>query len=70
VIIDRSLNPIGSEHAVAFGNLDGYTPPGPVTERAGGTVQIQELDGTTTPGPAQVLAVSLRPMEIHILIPA
>jgi hypothetical protein len=38
-----------------------------VQELGGGTVTVHEVDGTTTSGPANVVKVTLQPMEAQIL---
>lgn len=69
VIVDFALNPVDSIYRVAFSNHDNsqVTPPGPLTEKAAGSVVIREVNGAVTHGPARVLRVNLRPMEIQIL---
>ena len=67
VIIDFSLNPVGSAYTIIFSNKAQPTPPGVVEEKAAGSVMITEVDGSTTQGPLNVVAVNVQPMEIQIL---
>jgi len=69
IIVDFALNPPGSIYNVLFTNLDPSqaTPPGAVTDKAGGSVTIHEVAGATTHGPARTLPVTLRPMEVQYL---
>ena len=70
VIVDFSLNPIGSTYEVLFTNNttnDGGVAPGPVIEKAVGDVEIREVNGTLTTGPARILRVTLQKMELQIL---
>jgi glycosidase len=67
VIVDFSLNPKDAVYTVLFSNKGKPTAPGPVTEKAAGSVEITEVDGTTTHGPVRALQVDLQPMEIQIL---
>jgi glycosidase len=69
VILERLLNPVGAPYSVVFSNLPGPAPtPGPVAERAGGRVLVHEVDGAINPGPVRVLPVTVRPMEIQVLL--
>ena len=74
VIIDRTLNPVGSIYTVLFSNQtdrpSGALAPGSVAEKASGHVEIHEVNGAVTAGPAHALPVSVRPMEIQILCTA
>jgi glycosidase len=74
VIVDFALNPVGTGYKVLFSNRTfSATPgatvaaPGPVVEKASGSVNIREIDGTVTTGPARVVSVALQPMEAQIL---
>jgi glycosidase len=74
VIVDFSLNPAGSAYDVLFtnktsnsGSAAGGVAPGPVVEKAAGSVEIHEINGVTTTGPARALRVILQKMEIQIL---
>lgn len=67
VIVDASLNPIGSPYQILFSNVDRAAPPRPVAHKPPGTLLIHDVGGAVTPGPARVLAVDLQPMEIQIL---
>jgi len=65
VIVDSSLNPVGSELEVLFTNRSSSVAPGLV--RSTGTAEIHEVDGGTSTGPACVLPVTVGPMEIQVL---
>jgi glycosidase len=74
VIVDLSLNPVGSTYEVLFTNKTtgsgggaGGVAPGPVVEKAAGNVEIHEVDGAVTSGPARALRVTLQKMELQIL---
>ena len=67
VIIDFSLNPVGSAYHILFSNKAQPTPPGVVEEKTAGSVTVTEVDGSTTQGPLNVVAVNVQPMEIQIL---
>jgi len=74
VIVDFSLNPVGSVYDILFTNKTansgsgaGSIVPGPVVEKAAGNVEIHEVDGAATSGPARALRVTLQKMEIQIL---
>jgi len=67
VIIDFSLNPVGSAYTIIFSNKAQPTPPGVVEEKAAGSVTVTEVDGSTTQGPLHVVAVNVQSMEIQIL---
>lgn len=67
VIIDFSLNPVGSAYTINFSNKVQPTPAGVVEEKAVGSVTVTEVDGSTTRGPLHVIAVNLQLMEIQIL---
>jgi hypothetical protein len=67
VIVDFSLNPIGSAYDVLFTNKTsssgsgaGGVVPGPVVEKAAGNVEIHEVNGAETSGPARALRVTLQ----------
>ncbi|MDE2051382.1 MAG: alpha-amylase [Gammaproteobacteria bacterium] len=67
VIVDRDLNPAGSQCRILYSNQSGAGAPGPVRGKPGGGVSIAEVDGTHTNGPACALAVQLRTMEIQMI---
>jgi len=67
VIIDFSLNLVGSAYHIIFSNKVQPTPPGVVEEKTAGSVTVTEVDGSTTQGPLNVVAVNVQPMEIQIL---
>ena len=67
VIIDYTLNLPNAAYTVLYGNKVQPTPPGPVTEKPSGSVEITDIDGSTTNGPIRVLPVTLQPMEVQIL---
>jgi glycosidase len=69
VIIDFSLNPLGSTYEVLFTNkaVAGGVAPGPVREKTVGSVEIREVNGGMTNGPVRVLQLTLQEMEFQIL---
>jgi glycosidase len=67
VLIDFSINPVGSLYHVLFSNKSNAAAPAPVSEKAPGSVEIQEVDGAVTHGPTRVVRLQLQPMEIQIL---
>ena len=67
VIIDFSLNPVGSAYHIIFSNKAQPTPPGVVEEKAARSVTMTEVDRNISQGPLHVVAVNLQPMEIQIL---
>ena len=67
VIIDFSLNPVGSAYTIIFSNKAQPTPPGVVEEKAAGSVTVTEVDGSTTQGPLHMVAVNMQPMEIQVV---
>jgi glycosidase len=73
VIVDFSLNPVGSTYEVLFTNKPassgsgaGGVAPGPVVAKAGGSVEIHEVSGVTN-GPARAVGVTLQEMEFQII---
>lgn len=69
VIVDFSLNPVGTIYEVLFSNKKGSQSiaAGPVVEKQSGDVVIHEVNGFVTNGPARTLPLRLQPMEISIL---
>jgi glycosidase len=67
IIIDFSLNPLGSTYNVMFSNKAQPIPPGEVEKKAAGSVIVTEVDGSITQGPLLVVAVNVQPMELQIL---
>lgn len=68
VIVDRILNPSGTELAVRYTNiLPPFAVQTTVTRHDAHTVTIHELDGSTTDGPAHSVHVSLQPMQTLVL---
>src|SRR5262249_54338517 len=66
VIVERELNPVGNRYQVLYSNKTGSgggATPGPVFERAKGSVTIHEVDGAVTDGLLRVLPVRLEPSE-------
>jgi glycosidase len=76
VIVDLSLNPVGSTYVPVFSNtfLSGtggdVASSGPVVHKSFGSVEIHEVGGAVTRGPARSLPVTLENMEIQILVRA
>jgi hypothetical protein len=70
VIVDFSLNPVGSIYNVLFTNKtagNGGATPGLVVEKRVNSIEIREVSGTVTRGPARTLPVTLQKMEMQIL---
>lgn len=65
VIVDATLNPVGSPFTILFANRGNATWPRPV--RSTGPAEILEVDGSISEGPASVVQVVLQPMEVQIL---
>ena len=69
VIVDLSLNPVGSTYIPVFSNkASSAAPTGPVVHKPSGSVEIHEPGGGVTRGPARSLPVTLEKMEIKILV--
>jgi glycosidase len=66
VIVDSSLNPVGTTLRVLYSNKTTPTAPAAVATRAAG-VTVQEVAGGVTYGPVNVVHVTLQPMEVQIL---
>lgn len=67
VLVDADLTPAGTVLAVGYGNRTRPSPPGPAVERPAGSVAVQE-DGGVSSGPIRTVEVSLRPMEVQIIV--
>jgi len=70
MIVDFSLNPVGSTYDVLFTNNtagNGGLAPGLVVEKPVGSIEILEVNGAVTRGPARTLRVTLQKMELLIL---
>jgi glycosidase len=70
VIVDFSLNPVGSIYNVLFTNKtagNGGATPGLVVDKRVNSIEIREVSGTVTRGPARTLPVTLQKMEMQIL---
>jgi glycosidase len=70
VIVDFSLNPVGSTYDVLFTNNtanSGGVAPSLVVEKPVDSVEIREVNGALTTGPARILRVTLQKMELQIL---
>ncbi len=70
VIVDFSLNPVGSTYKVLFTNNTASkagVSPGPVVEKSLDRIEIREVSGAVTRGPARTLRVTLQEMELQIL---
>lgn len=65
VIVDATLNPVGSSFTILFANHGDATWPQPA--RSTGPAEIVEVDGSVSSGPATVVPVMLQPMEVQIL---
>ena len=66
-LIDFANNSVGSKYRILFSNNENAQPPGPVTEKSSGNVEISEIGGSINHGPTRCMRVSLAPMEIQIL---
>jgi hypothetical protein len=67
VIVDFSLNPVGSTYHVLFTNNtagNGGLAPSLVVEKPVGSLEIREVNGAVTRGPARTLRVTLQKMEL------
>jgi glycosidase len=67
VIVDQSLNPVGTQLRILYSTNSTPQAPGAVEQRAQGTVTVAEVEGSTTNGPLSVVSVTLQPMEAQIL---
>ena len=65
VIVDSTLNTVGTKYQILFSNKKDPIPPSPVTQT--GPVTVNEVDGTIGHGPLHVVHVTLKPMEVQIL---
>lgn len=68
VIVDGSLNPVGTLFTILFSN--NTTPIAPGLLQSTGTVEIRELDDGVNTGPASAIRVTVAPMEAQYLVPA
>jgi len=64
MLIDWCINNDGDQFRVL--NDSGAAVPGPVESRS--RLEINEIDGGFTTGPARMIRVSLRPIEVQILV--
>lgn len=64
VLVDLFINHDGEQYRVL--NDPSASAPGLVETRSG--LEIHEIDGGVTTGPARMIRVSLRPMEVQILV--
>jgi glycosidase len=67
VIVDLTLNQAADQYGVQYSNKTPFQSPGPVQNKAAGTVSVQEVDGSTGTGPLRSMRVNLAPMEVQIL---
>ena len=65
VIVDASINPVGSPFKILFSNQAAPTQPGIV--KSIGVAEVNEVNGGISRGSISVLPISLKPMEIQIL---
>ena len=66
VIVDSSLNAVGSTLRVLYSNKAVPTSPSATSTRSS-NVTVHEVDGSTTNGPVTVVPVVLQPMEVQVL---
>jgi glycosidase len=66
VIVDETLNAVGTAYQVHYSNKPTFISPGPVTASSPETVTYQ-VDGAVSYGPARYITVTLQPMEVQIL---
>jgi glycosidase len=67
VIVDITLNQPGDQYQVRYSNKAAFQGPGPVQDKAAGSVSVQEADGGSGSGPLRSMRVSLAPLEVQIL---
>jgi glycosidase len=67
VIVDGTLNQAGDAYQVRYSNKSPFQTPGPVQQKAAGTVTVQEVNGGTGIGPLSTIHVTLEPNEVQIL---
>jgi len=67
VLVDYSINPLGSKYRPLFSNKKNPAAAEPVAEKTAGSIEIRRLNGEVSYGPTRVLRLRLQPMEIQIL---
>jgi glycosidase len=67
VIVDATLNQPGDRYRVRYSNKASFQNPGPVQQKAAGSVSVQEADGSSGVGPLRSVNVTLAPLEVQIL---
>jgi glycosidase len=67
VIVDITLNGVGTQLQISYTNKQQPQPPSAVQQLGAGTVSVRETDGTTGAGPVNCVQVKLAPLEVQIL---
>ena len=67
VIVDITLNQTADQFRVRYSNKAAFQTPGPVQDKAAGSVSVQEVDGSWGIGPLRSIRVTLAPLEVQIL---
>jgi glycosidase len=67
VIVDITLNRPADQYRVLYSNKSAFQSPGPVQDKAAGSVSVQEVNGTAGSGPLRSIRVTLAPLEVQIL---
>jgi glycosidase len=69
IVVDFDVHAPGEKMKLLYSNRGpAAAGPGPIIEKAGGSVVVEEVNGAVTSGPLRVLPVTLGPMEIQILL--
>ena len=66
IIVDGTINSIGTAYRVLYSNKSTFTNPGPVAESSSEIV-VHEVNGEVAQGPVKFITVTLQPMEVQIL---
>lgn len=66
IIVDETLNTVGSIYQVLYSNKPAWTSPGAIAASDAGTATYQ-VDGSVRYGPVRYITVTLQPMEVQIL---
>lgn len=66
VIVDYTLNTVGTAYQVLFSNKAAFTSPGRV-EESGPETTVYEVNGAVNHGPVRFIMVTLQPVEVQIL---
>jgi glycosidase len=66
IIVDETLNEVGTAYQIHYSNKSAFTSPGLVTASSAETATYQ-VDGTVSFGSVRYITVTLQPMEVQIL---